>query len=81
LDCQIQGSKENIFVAFRSTAGGVGVDSSSAQRATTTGRGAGASWRKGKLERVFKINGLSQSSLRAVTHRLVTVSFKSHDLN
>jgi DNA replication and repair protein RecF len=34
-----------------------------------------------QLEKAFKLNGLRQSSLKAVTHRLVSVSFKSHDLN
>jgi DNA replication and repair protein RecF len=34
-----------------------------------------------QLEKAFKLNGLRQSSLKAIAHRLVSVSFKSHDLN
>jgi DNA replication and repair protein RecF len=44
-----------------------------------TGSGAGQSNRQ--LEKVFKLNGLSQRSIKNISHRLVTVSFKSYDLN
>lgn len=43
--------------------------------------GHGAEQSKKTLEKTFKLNGLSQRSLRNVSHRLVTVSFKSYDLN
>jgi DNA replication and repair protein RecF len=89
LDCQISGGKENISVAFRNTTDGArgsatysppGIAAIAGDELTSPVRSSSMG-RKTKTERIFKINGLSQGSLRAVTHRLVTVSFKSHDLN
>lgn len=34
-----------------------------------------------RLEKTFKVNGLSQSSMREMLGRLLVVSFQSHDLN
>ena len=66
IDYTVNGTPENIIVGMR--------------RNTTPG--GGGPGRGGKtLEKSFKLNGLSQGSIRAITHRLVTVSFKSYDLN
>ena len=66
IDYTVNAAPENIIVSMR----------------RNTVPGGGGPGRGGKtLEKSFKLNGLSQSSIKNITHRLVTVSFKSHDLN
>ena len=67
VDCRVAGSKESIALGLR--------------RNTAFDGMPGARQSAKPVEKFFKLNGLSQSNIKSIKRRLVTVSFKSQDLN
>jgi DNA replication and repair protein RecF len=66
VDFEANGSAENILIGMRRNITGDGMNPDKDSKS---------------IDKIFKLNGLSQPRIRSITHRLVAVSFKSHDLN
>jgi DNA replication and repair protein RecF len=79
----LNNTPESIMVAMRRNASAGSTKSGNVSESSNTGSSINPATGRGvkQLEKAFKLNGLTQTNLKSITHRLVTVSFKSHDLN